>query len=174
MPEGYNPIVRTFCQFRAALLNNVDINRHEVRPGTPLETLLPMRGRREVWEHLQRQGLRLPPLELSERDRGRILLHALRMAASSALYLQRWYVLLLVFPLALVVSWASRRRAVHFPLGLRTVGEMVIYATCFAEHKCSGYRWTRNEIALKVRMIVATSAGLPLEAIQPETSFAEL
>jgi hypothetical protein len=88
--------------------------------------------------------------------------------------LQRWYALLLAIPLVLVVHWASRRRAVQFPLGLRSVGEMVIYATCFAEHKGSGYRWTRNEIALKVRMIVAESAGLPLEAIQPETKLAEL
>jgi hypothetical protein len=74
----------------------------------------------------------------------------------------------------MVVYWAGRRRAVHFPLGLRTVGELVIYATPFGEHKDSGYRWTRNEIALKVRMTVAESVGLPLEAIQPETKLAEL
>ena len=133
-----------------------------------------MRGRREVWEQLRRQGLRLPALELSERDRGRNLLHVLRAAVSSAFYLQSWYALLVAFPVAPAVYWASRRRAVHFPLGLRTVGEMVIYATCFAEHKGSGYRWTRNEVALKVRMIVAESAGLPLEAVRPETRLAEL
>jgi hypothetical protein len=91
-----------------------------------------------------------------------------------ALALQRWYALLLALPVTMVVYWAGRRRAVHFPLGLRTVGELVIYATHFGEHKDSGYRWTRNEIALKVRMIVAESVGLPLEAIQPETKLAEL
>jgi hypothetical protein len=174
MPEAYNPIVRTFCQFRAGLLSCVDVSRHEVRPGTPLETLLPVTRRREVWRQLRRQGLRLPALELSERDRGRNLLRVLRAAVSTAFYLQRWYALLLAFPLALAVYWASRRRAVHFPLGLSTVGELVIYATCFAEHKGSGYRWTRNEIALKVRLIVAESVGLPLEAIQPERTLAEL
>jgi hypothetical protein len=111
---------------------------------------------------------------LSERDHRRNLLHVLRATISSAIYLQKWYAMLLAFPLALAVSWASRRRAVHFPLGLRTVGEAVIYATCFAEHNGSGYRWTRNEIALKVRMIVAESTGLPLEAVQPETRLFDL
>ncbi len=98
----------------------------------------------------------------------------LRPAVSLAVSLQRWSALLLIVPLAVVVSWASRRRAVHFPPYLRTVGELVIYSTRFADHKDSGYRWTRNEIALKVRLIVAESTGLPLEAIQPETTWAEL
>ena len=43
------------------------------------------------------------------------------------------------------------------------MGELVIYATRFSEHKDSGYQWTRNEIAMKVRMIVAESAGMPLD-----------
>jgi len=98
----------------------------------------------------------------------------IRAAVSSAAYLQNWQALLVAFALAPVVCWATRRRAVHFPIGLTTVGEMVIYATHFADHKGSGYRWTRNEIALKVRMIVAEGAGLPLEAIQPETRVTEL
>jgi hypothetical protein len=55
MPEAYNPIVRTFGQFRAGLLNRLDIARHEVRPETPLETLLPVGGWREVWNQLRRQ-----------------------------------------------------------------------------------------------------------------------
>jgi hypothetical protein len=174
MPEVYNPIVRTFCQFRAVLLNSLDLSRQEVRPNTPLETLLPMSCRREVWTQLQRQGLRLPALELSEWDHRRNLLRALRAAVSSAVYLHRWSALVLILPLALAFHWASRRRAVHFPLGLATVGQMVIYTTCFAEHKGSGYRWTKNEIALKVRLIVAESVGFPLEAVQPETKLVDL
>ncbi len=174
MPEAYNPIMRTFCQFRAGLLKSFDVARHDIRPGTALESLVPLTVRRAVLTQLRRQGLRLPALELSERDRWCSVLHVLRATVSSTLYLQKWYALLVAFPAARAVHWASRRQAVHFPLGLRTVGELVIYATCFAEHRGSGYRWTRNEIALKVRLIVAESAGLPLEAVRPETKLAEL
>jgi hypothetical protein len=174
MPVAYNPIVRTFCKLRAALLSNREIARIEIRPGTALETLMPMGARRLTWRRLQQHGLRMPVLELSERDRRRNCFHVLRGLVSSACYLQTWYALLLIFPLAAAVHWASRRRAVHFPLGLKTVGELVIYTTCFAEHKGSGYRWTKNEITMKVRMVVAESAGLPLEDVQPETRLMEL
>ncbi len=108
MPETYNPIVRTFCQFRAGLLKSPDVARHHVRPGTPLDALLPIDGRREVWEQLRRQGLRLPALDLSERDHGRNFWMVLRTTVSSVLYWQRWYALLVAFPLAMVVYWASR------------------------------------------------------------------
>jgi hypothetical protein len=174
MPEGYNPIVRTFCRLRSGVLDCLAIDRHEVRPGTPLEDLLPVDQRRRVWEHLQRLGLRLPSLELSPRDHRRNLLQVIRGAVSSALYLQKWYTLLAFVPLALAVHWATRRRAVQFPSGIHTLGQLVIYSTCFAEHKESGYRWTRNEIELKVRMIIAEMAGLPLDAVQPETRLIDL
>ena len=174
MPAAYSPIVRTFCQFRAGLVDSLGVARHEVRPDTPLEALLPIGTRREAWEKLRRRGLRLPALQISERDNRRNGWMVVGTTVKLALVLQRWYALLLALPLAMVACWVGRRRAVRFPLGLRTVGELVIYATRFGEHKASGYRWTRNEIALKVRMTVAESVGLPLETIQPETKLADL
>jgi len=71
MSHAYNPIVRTFCQFRAGLQSELDVARHEVRPATPLASILPLEVRAEVWQRLRRQGLRLPALELSGRDRSR-------------------------------------------------------------------------------------------------------
>ena len=95
-------------------------------------------------------------------------------AASKVTDARSWYALFLVVPLMFIVSWARRHRAVHFPIGLSNVGELVIYTTRFGEHKDSGYRWTRNEISMKVRMIVAESVGKPLESIQPETKLLDL
>ena len=37
MPAGYSPIIRTFCQLRAGLVNSLGVARHEVHPGTPLD-----------------------------------------------------------------------------------------------------------------------------------------
>ncbi len=174
MPAAYSPIVRTFCQLRIGLMNALGVARHEVRPSTSLDALLPIGVRREVWAQLRHQGLRLPALEDSERDRRREPWLVVGGTGLLTLYLQTWYAPFFAIPLMLVVSWAGRHRAVHFPLGLRTVGELVIYATPFSEHRDSGYRWTRNEIALKVRMSVAESAGRPLEEIQPDTKLADL
>jgi len=174
MPEAYNPIVRTFCQFRAGLVDHFGIAREEIRPGTPLAAILPVAGRRDVWQQLRRRGLRLPDLELSGRDFWRSFLLVVKGIVSSAVHLGTWYTVALAVPFTWAVFRLTRRRAVHFPLGLRTVGELVIYATSFSDHRESGYRWTRNEIALKVRMIVAESVGLPLEAVQPETKLIDL
>jgi hypothetical protein len=116
----------------------------------------------------------LPGLELSAIDRRRSFLGVLKAAVSIAVSMQRGAYLFLVLALGMAAYRASRRRAVHFPLGLKTVGELVIYLTRFPEHKDSGYRWTRNEIALKVRLIVAESMGLPLDVVRPECSFMEL
>jgi hypothetical protein len=174
MTESYNPIVRTFCQLRAGLLDCLEVDRREIRPGTPLASLVPEPSRRDVWRHLRRQGLWPPPLEFSERDQGRIPLSALRAAVSLAIGLRHWSALLLALPLCLFAYWANRRRAVQLPLGLTTVGELVLAMTCFAEHKASGYRWTRNEIELKVRLILADSLGLPLEDVRPECTLNEL
>jgi hypothetical protein len=174
MSAAYNPIVRTFCQFRAEVLENTDVARHEVRPGVSLEALLPVAQRRHLWQRLRERGLKVHALQLSDRDHRRYALAVLMRTASLAFCVRSWFALLVAVPLGLFAFWVSRRRAVHFPLGLKTVGELVIYMTRFPDHKGSGYRWTRNEIALKVRLIIAESSGVPLEKIQPETTWAEL
>ena len=173
MHDYYNPIVRTFRRVRAALMDRGILARELIRPETPLE-FVPPSARRELWEDLSRQGLRLPPLQLSPEDDRRNFWQVLESTISLALGLQRWSALLLAVPLTMLVRRISRRRAVHFPPGPRTLGELTIYATRFGEHTGSGYRWTRNEIALKVRLIIAESLALPLDEVRPEATFAEL
>lgn len=174
MPPQYNPIVRTFGRFRAGLLDRLGVGRREVRPNSPLEELIPAHERREVWRHLRRQGLRVPARRLTQAERAWGLFGVLKTTASLVLGLQSWAALLAALPLGLAAYFANRRRAVQFPLHLRTVGELVLYLTSFPEHKGSGYRWTRTEIELKVRLVVAESLGLPPDAVRPESTLAEL
>jgi hypothetical protein len=174
MAEAYNPIMRTFCEFRAGVLSYIDIDRHDIRPETPLESLLPAPSRRAVWEHLRRQGLRVPSLEFSERDMRRMAWTVLRGTVSAAISLRSWSGLLVAVPLAIAVYRGNRRRAVELPRGVKNVGELVIYMTRFADHKDSGYRWTRNEIELKVRLIIAETLGLDIDSVRPECTLREL
>jgi hypothetical protein len=174
MAPSYNPIVRTFGQFRAALVDSLGIDRRHVHPRAALDALIPGQHRREVWRRLRRHGLRMPALELSPGERARHTLAVSKVAVSLALGLQHWLALLAAFPLGLLAYGLSRRRAVHLPLRLRTVGELVLYLTCFRDHKGSGYRWTHNEISFKVRLVVAESLGLDLDAVRPEKTLAEL
>jgi hypothetical protein len=166
--------VRTFGRLRAELVNGLGVARHEVRPATLLEALIPVPQRREIWRRMRRQGLRVPPLELTAQDSCWHLLVILKTAVSFALWLGRCSGLLVLLPLGLLAFWVSRRQAVHFPEGVRTVGELTLYSICFADHKASGYRWTSNEISFEVRLAVAEAFNLPLDAVRPETKLAEL
>ena len=67
----------------------------------------PLPVRREAWEQLQRQGLRLPDLVLSERDHKRNLWIVLKATLSSALHLQSWYALLFALSLMFIVYWGA-------------------------------------------------------------------
>ena len=174
MTVDYNPIARTFGQLRAVLVERLDLARHEVRPSTLLETIIPESERGEVWRELRRRGIGVPPLELSERERrlegwfGLVVLISLVSAW--------WFSFSLVLTIitAVVLGGNSRRRTVEIPWGIRTVGELAVCATDFAAHKESGYRWTYNEIALKVRLTIADSQGLSLEDVRPECSLMKL
>ncbi len=174
MAEAYNPIMRTFCQFRAGVLSCIDIDRHAIRPGTPLESILPAPSRRAVWEHLRRHGLLPPSLEFSKRDLEGVAWAVVRGAVSAGISLQRWSALIAAIPLIIAIYGAHRRQAVELPRGLKNVGELVLYMTHFADHKESGYRWTRNEIELKVRLIIAGSMGLDVDCVRPECTWSEL
>ena len=165
----YNPIVRTFCQLRSALIEIADIPREQVRPGTRLEDILPVESRARLWRELQRKGLRLPNLELSRWDSHRSLVTA--QVAVSLLSGLQYLAAFFTAPPSHAGLWLNDGRAVHFPHGFENVGELVLYLTRCSEHRASGYRWTHNEITFRVRVIVAEQLAYPFRDVRPESSF---
>jgi hypothetical protein len=161
----YNPIIRTFNRLRAGLVDSLGLARHEVRPGIPLDALLPATRRRAVWRHLRRQGLPVPELELPPQVSAGAVLVVLKTLAPFVWWL-KWP--------ALLAFGVTRRHAVRFPAGLRTVGELALYMTEYRGHKDSGYRWTKNEIEFRVRVVVAEALGLALDEVQPQKKLREL
>jgi hypothetical protein len=178
-PFLYNPIVRTFGQVRAEILSVQDLHRHDVRPNTNLEEILPAKARRQLWQNLQRRGFRLTELHYSKKQTRRHCFAAWLATAKFALWTHLGWAsvpfLVAVWILSFVfVSWSGRHKAAELPPHVKTVEDLVMLGTCFADHKESGYRWTKNEIALKVRLIIAEQAALSLDEVQPERSFFDL
>ncbi len=174
MTQTYNPIVRTFGQVRAALVAATGAARRDVRPGTSLDDLLPVRCRRDLWRRLRRDRPRVPALELPPAIRALVFWAVPVGAVAAALWSWELAALLTAVPLGLELFRVSRPWAVEFPLGLRTAGELALYLTRFADHRDSGYRWTRTEVTTKVRMIVAESLGIRLDQVRPESTLVEL
>src|SRR5262245_58600113 len=56
MAPAYNPIVRTFCRFRAVLVGSLGIDRRLVHPRTPLDDLIPVERRGEALRRLREAG----------------------------------------------------------------------------------------------------------------------
>jgi hypothetical protein len=175
MAPAYNPIVRTFCRFRAVLVGTLGIDRHLVHPRTPLDVLIPVARRREALERLSEAGLRAPALErrVQEYPLCGVVALAVSLVGVVSLALQSWLVFLaalpLLFGLVVLAFRRTRTRVIPVPLGPRTVGEMVIFLTRFGEHP--GYRFSRNEIALKVRLVVAGWLGVRVDQVREESSF---
>jgi hypothetical protein len=174
MTPSYNPIVRTFGLLRGGLVHCLDLPRHAIRPGTRLETLIPVERRREAWELLRREGVDVPALKLPNGLENASIFAVLATTASFALLLREWTALLSGISFGRIAYTLTRPWATCIPLGLATVGELALYMTSYREHKDSGYRWTRNEISFKVRQIVAEALCHRLDEVHENSILAEL
>ena len=170
----YNPIVRVYFRFRRAAAAATGLPLRAIRPGVPLETLLPVRTRRRAWRRLRAQGLRLPGLGLSSQASWVCIAAVLVSTLAAAAYYRDWTALWFAVPLVIVAYLASRPWATAIPLGLRTAGELSFALTSFREHRHSGYRWTPNEVSLRVRMLLADALNVPLDQIRPDSTLREL
>jgi hypothetical protein len=174
MVSHYNPIVRTFDQLKDVLSRMTDTPAEQIVPGESLEKLLPLEVRRALWRELRREGLDVPGLQLPSAfgltAAGSVLLRTLTLTV----LLRNLWALLTGLPLGVVTFLLTRPWAVRFPLGLRTAGELALWATRYSDHTDSGYNWTEEEIATKVRMVLAVSLNRQLDEIHMESTLDEL
>jgi len=126
---------------------------------------------------LRQEGLGLPALRVSRSLHWASAAHVLHVAIEVSVWCQHLLGMLVAVPLGLIDYMITRRWAVHVdPCGPVTVREAVFYLTSYREqlearHGSSsfrdairtGYRPSRQEIELRVRLIVAASLEVPLE-----------
>ena len=87
---------------------------------------------------------------------------------AAAAWLQNLWGLATVVPLGLLAWTMTRPWAVEIRYGPVTVRDAVLYLTPYREGLCAGYKWSHDEIAIKVRLIIAESLGLSLKEVTPE------
>jgi hypothetical protein len=168
MANSFQPPSRTFYLLRSVLMRELGLARHAVRPHMALESLIPRDKRRLVWRALRREGLALSPLEVSTRVYWHSVMHVLHGVASLGIWCQSWLVLWALLPFAWVAWLVTRPLAVHVPAGPVTIRDAVIYLTSFKDGVRDGYRWSQDEISLKVRLIISESLAIPLERVTPQ------
>jgi hypothetical protein len=173
---AYNPIVRNFCRLRAVLVDALGVDRCAVRPATPLAELIPADEIGEVLGRLRAAGFSAPRSEYNVTQYPFWFVGVAGVGLFVAALLLRPLLAidvgLLAVRLVTFAVRARRHRTVTVPLGPRTVGDLVMYVTRFGDHP--GYRFTRAEVSLKVRLIVAESLALPVEQVREDTTFTDL
>lgn len=176
MAIHYNPIVRTFGRLRAVLVNEFGVPRECVRPDTRVDTLFPPAQQGRLCARLRLAGLPAP--EVGEHE---VVDHPwciLVTAIPGVLILGPMLAppiiavpvgLLVSFYLAKVAFTKTRTRTVSVELIPQTIGQLVLALTRFGDHP--DYRFSREEIAFKGRLVVAERLGVAVDEITEETNF---
>jgi hypothetical protein len=172
MTLKYNPIVRNFCRIRRVLMETLELPRDAIHPSATLVELIPRSQRRRVWKAFDRENLNAVELRLS---RGQWFASAALMllwvSTGCWAWPGSWCTFLGSAPfLGLAVSSVLFRFCATEIDRSLTIGDAVLRATSGRQCTEADYRFTRNEIFLKVRQIVASSLGVNPSQIRPETN----
>jgi hypothetical protein len=165
------PTSHMYYRLRRSLMSTLELSRHDIAPAARLEDIVPRDRRRAVWRRLSMDGLELPRLSLPPYLEG--IAHAALVL--KVIYAGIWGLNVLVLsslvPLSLLTWLATRPWATHIRSGPVTIRDAVIYLTPYRRNE--SHWWSHEEISTKVRLIVAESLGLPLDAVQPESRLIE-
>jgi hypothetical protein len=170
---GRSKTGQTLCRLREQLLLATALTPDAITPAARFEALIPDDERRRVWDGLRAGGLALPALELSPR----VFLLAALMVLAPVLLLafaqKNAAILLSVTELGLLARRITRPLAVHPPRGCETVREAVLRLTPFDTRDYKAGLWPPEDIADRVRLLIAEVANLPFESVKRESRLIE-
>lgn len=164
---------RTFREFKHAL-QQVAPADHEVSLDDRLDVIIPSRQRRRVWQQLRADGWELPELRLPAWV---VLLSALVVSLIVALLVlssRIWSALATLVDLSWGAKKLTRPWAVHPPIACETVREAVLRLTPFRREDYLAGLWPREDMAAKVRLIIAEVAEVPFAEIRGDTRLFDL
>jgi hypothetical protein len=172
-PAPFSKTRETADEIRFALSEILDIPEEEILPSSRFDAIIERPIRRQVWEVLRAWNLPLPPLGLTS---GAFLGVAFVVLAPLALlaFLVHWSVLLSLAEISMLARWVTRPWAVHPPDDCQTIREAAISITPFRLDDYRAGLWPREEIAAKVRMLVARTACVPLSSVKDDSRLMDL
>jgi len=185
-PDAVCPSSRGFYRLRSAMMHALQIPRQTVRPDSPLEELVPRRGRRRRWAQLGKtSGLALPDLHrprwlrvsmLSAKGLGLAMtlgaahtLTSVGLSTADAVALTgRGFVIASV-----TLGIVTRPLAVCFAPTSATVTDLVRFVVQRQPADLGGHGrdWTEDEVWETIRELTADEGGVPLEEITRESRF---
>jgi hypothetical protein len=163
-----------FRKFERELSDLLFVPKSNVQLSDRIEAIIPADERRRVWRGLQSAGFDLPELTLSSRVFVIAAALVLGPVLLLVLSLRKWSMLLSSVELSLLAHRLTRPLAIYPPYGCETVQQLVLRFSRFLPEDYKVGLWTHNEVAAKVRQIVAERAGVPFEKVEDDTPLMEL
>jgi hypothetical protein len=146
----------------------------ELSGSEELEAILPLEDRRTAWRELQSAGFDLPGLEVSPQVFWIAALMVLTPLGLLCLASRTWFVIWSFVELTFLAYKLTRPLAVHPPAWCRTVGQAALCLRQVRTPDGRGVPWTREEIAERIRMIIAESANLPIDQVTNDARLTDL
>lgn len=168
-PAAGTKTSETFHWLRQELARFLPCTADEITLAQRFEELITATERRQVWQQLADEGITLPALELTASARLLATVAVLGPLSLVAVLLRDGLVLLSVGEAGLLTYRLTRRWAVHPPSGCETVREAVLHLTPFRRQDSEAGLWPHEEIAAKVRLIVARATGMPFASVTEDT-----
>jgi len=160
--------------FERKLIELVPSSQQAFQRADQLEAIIPPEDRRRVWRELRLAGFALPGLKLSPRV---FLLSAGIILTAVLLVALTWgggWVLLSLVVFSLLGVGFTRPFAINAPAACQTVYQA---ACCLTRITPDGYKaglWTRDEVAINVRQVLAEASGVPAKDIRNDMTMEDL
>lgn len=164
-----------FYRTRRGIMDALGMERRQIRPSTPLQSILPRNGRRGNWRHLQKaMKLQLPDLRHPGWIQLSLLATGIALAMTPVFYgrVSFWAIPLLVL-LGLVFGGLllkfSSPLAVAFPNGNVTVGDLVrdVLALNHAHLADDVGGWNERSVWESLCRVIVIQTGVAPEKITP-------
>ena len=170
----YNPIRRKFYQMRRVLVETLGLPRQAIRPTSTFAELIPRAERRRLWQRFRDGGVELPPLMMNGSQCMLVLAVPLAWIALGLwMELSVCFVLPMALPVLIAAGWIGSGWA-NDSYADYTLGDAALATTTIDDCNVGGYRFTRNEILHKIRMVLSCACAVEPSEITPETKFMDL
>jgi hypothetical protein len=146
----------------------------EIQRSEKLESLIPPKERRRVWSDLRQAGFGLPSLQLAFPTFMSAVILVAVPSILVAIQFGIWSVFLSLPILSILAYWRTRPFAIHPPDGCQTVYQAACYITQFTPEDYKAGLWSHEQVATRVRNVLAEAACASPDEIRGDMTMEEL